>query len=321
MPDSLWPYGRKPTSFLCPVRFPTQEYWSELPFPPPGDLPNPGIKPESPVVPVAGGFFTTDHLRSPTCQHRHPPVMPSTSGSLSSLPFHPRFQGQRDPAGSWRKTSSLVPVSLPAGLLPTRSRWVCTVQSHLASISRAREGSQWERSRRATDVGSKEGAVTASKGEERGGRPTTWNLDSGQVPRVSPEPQADPGTGLRVWWATAVTAGTWKGLGHWRGWIWHLQLAWEHQRSQEPERQPKETVGPILSFLEMEKTSKEGRKGPRAHCPTLPPLPHTSLVGNCLLPGSLRLWTDSGGVRAHRSAFRSLPASYWLWEKSLNFSR
>ena len=29
--------------------FPRQEYWSGLPFPPPGDLPNPGIKPESPV--------------------------------------------------------------------------------------------------------------------------------------------------------------------------------------------------------------------------------------------------------------------------------
>ena len=29
--------------------FPRQEYWSELPFPPPGDLPNPGIKPASPA--------------------------------------------------------------------------------------------------------------------------------------------------------------------------------------------------------------------------------------------------------------------------------
>ena len=28
--------------------FPRQEYWSGLPFPPPGDLPNSGIKPESP---------------------------------------------------------------------------------------------------------------------------------------------------------------------------------------------------------------------------------------------------------------------------------
>ena len=27
--------------------FPKQEYWSELPFPPPGDLPNPGIEPLS----------------------------------------------------------------------------------------------------------------------------------------------------------------------------------------------------------------------------------------------------------------------------------
>ena len=27
--------------------FPRQEYWSGLPFPPPEDLPNPGIKPES----------------------------------------------------------------------------------------------------------------------------------------------------------------------------------------------------------------------------------------------------------------------------------
>ena len=28
--------------------FPRQEYWSELPFPSPGDLPDPGIKPVSP---------------------------------------------------------------------------------------------------------------------------------------------------------------------------------------------------------------------------------------------------------------------------------
>ena len=30
--------------------FPRQEYWSELPFPPPGNLPNPGIKPGSPAL-------------------------------------------------------------------------------------------------------------------------------------------------------------------------------------------------------------------------------------------------------------------------------
>ena len=30
--------------------FPRQEYWSELPFPPPGDLPDPGIKPGCPAL-------------------------------------------------------------------------------------------------------------------------------------------------------------------------------------------------------------------------------------------------------------------------------
>ena len=35
-------------------------YWSGLPFPPPGDLPDPGIKPSSLLSPaLAGGFFTT----------------------------------------------------------------------------------------------------------------------------------------------------------------------------------------------------------------------------------------------------------------------
>ena len=32
--------------------FPRQEYWSVLPFPPLGDLPDPGIKPTSPVHPA-----------------------------------------------------------------------------------------------------------------------------------------------------------------------------------------------------------------------------------------------------------------------------
>ena len=30
--------------------FPRQEYWGGLPFPSPGDLPNPGIEPESPAL-------------------------------------------------------------------------------------------------------------------------------------------------------------------------------------------------------------------------------------------------------------------------------
>ena len=47
--------------------FPRQEYWRGLPFPPPGDLPNPGIKPVSPAL--AGGFFTTEPPEKPLLSH------------------------------------------------------------------------------------------------------------------------------------------------------------------------------------------------------------------------------------------------------------
>ena len=44
---------------LCPWDFFRQEYWSGLPCPPSGDLPNPGMEPMSLMPPVlAGGFFT-----------------------------------------------------------------------------------------------------------------------------------------------------------------------------------------------------------------------------------------------------------------------
>ena len=45
------------------VRFLRQEFWSELPFPPPGDLPDSGIKPVTPAL--AGEFFTTEPPEKP----------------------------------------------------------------------------------------------------------------------------------------------------------------------------------------------------------------------------------------------------------------
>ena len=39
-------------------KFSRQEYWRGVPFPPPEDLPDPGIEPASPAAPaLAGGFF------------------------------------------------------------------------------------------------------------------------------------------------------------------------------------------------------------------------------------------------------------------------
>ena len=52
-----WTVARQAPLFM---EFSRQEYWSGLPCPPPGDLPNPGIKPASLTSPaLAGGFFTT----------------------------------------------------------------------------------------------------------------------------------------------------------------------------------------------------------------------------------------------------------------------
>ena len=45
------------------LRFSRQEYWDRLPFPSPGDPPDPGIKSLSPTL--AGGFFTTESLGKP----------------------------------------------------------------------------------------------------------------------------------------------------------------------------------------------------------------------------------------------------------------
>ena len=47
--------------------FPRQEYCSGLPFPPPRDLSDPGIKPTSPVSPaLASRFFTTESPGKPS---------------------------------------------------------------------------------------------------------------------------------------------------------------------------------------------------------------------------------------------------------------
>ena len=45
------------------IGFSRQENWSRLPFPSPGDLPDPGTEPASPAL--AGGFFTTEPPRKP----------------------------------------------------------------------------------------------------------------------------------------------------------------------------------------------------------------------------------------------------------------
>ena len=60
MSDSSVPYGLSPIRLLCPWGFSKQEYWSGLPCPTSGNLPDSGIKPASLMFPsLASRFFTT----------------------------------------------------------------------------------------------------------------------------------------------------------------------------------------------------------------------------------------------------------------------
>ena len=50
--DSLQPQGLSSHQAPLSMGLPRQEYWSGLPFPFPGDLPDPGMEPGSPALQV-----------------------------------------------------------------------------------------------------------------------------------------------------------------------------------------------------------------------------------------------------------------------------
>ena len=63
MSKSLQPYGLWPGRLLCPWNFPSKNTGVGCSFPPPGDLPNPGIELTSLASPAfAGWFFTTSTI-------------------------------------------------------------------------------------------------------------------------------------------------------------------------------------------------------------------------------------------------------------------
>ena len=80
--------------------FPRQEFWSGLPFPPLGDLPDPGITLRTPLSPeLAGQFFTTEPPRKPIHTWGH---------FKHTEPVFPRGRVDKEPpakAGDKRSTS------------------------------------------------------------------------------------------------------------------------------------------------------------------------------------------------------------------------
>ena len=69
------------------MKFSRQEHWSGLPFPSPGDLPDPGIGPESPAL--AGEFFTPETPGKPAAH--------TLQAQMSHSPAHPQHGGKRGP--------------------------------------------------------------------------------------------------------------------------------------------------------------------------------------------------------------------------------
>ena len=108
------------------MEFSRQEYWSGLPFPFPGNLPDPGIEPTSLMSPaLAGGFFTTE-----------PP------GKLMSLLI-------RTLIPSWRPALSRPPLNLITSkyhhiegygfFVRTVGRWGCHTLVHRRAYTRCRQ--------------------------------------------------------------------------------------------------------------------------------------------------------------------------------------
>ena len=84
------------------MAFSRQEYCSEVPFPLPGHLPDPGIKPGSPAL--AGGFFIASATwEAPCCVRQY--IWISSAGDLGSIPWVGK--------SPWRRKWQPTPVFLP----------------------------------------------------------------------------------------------------------------------------------------------------------------------------------------------------------------
>ena len=123
-PSLWWPHGLQPTRLLCPWGFSRQEYGSGLPFPPSGDLPDPGIKPRSPASPaLAGRFFY--HLANPkysSCVCESPSVMSLCDPKDCSPPgssIHGDFPGKNTGVGCHALLQEIFPTQGPESRSPT----------------------------------------------------------------------------------------------------------------------------------------------------------------------------------------------------------
>ena len=89
-----------PSQLLCPWGFSRQDYWSGLPCPPPGNLPNPGIEPKSSTL-QAESFLS------------EPPRKPKNTGVGSLSLLQETFPIQEPNWGLWHCRQILYQLSYP----------------------------------------------------------------------------------------------------------------------------------------------------------------------------------------------------------------
>ena len=95
MSDSL----PEPARLLCPWGFSRQECWSELPCPPPGDLPNPGMEPRSPTLQVDFYFYHLSYQWSP--KHKMAVEKPQTRATSTEKDFSRKDNTATGSVGLW----------------------------------------------------------------------------------------------------------------------------------------------------------------------------------------------------------------------------
>ena len=130
-----WPEAQQAP---LPMEFSRQEYWSGVPFPTAGDLPNPRVKLTSLVSPaLAGGFFTTEppterwkdtkRERTRYCTRGiHAPFLekPSALPGVSWQPASPKILIPASGKADWIRGRHLLARSQPHQILSPKNLWL-----------------------------------------------------------------------------------------------------------------------------------------------------------------------------------------------------